>query len=258
MHRAGSYLSFDVVRQHDVRRCVVTMSVVASSTSAAGRLPRVKLRRLRPATFSGFRGTRAAPVRAATTLARTLAATVASAAVLSGCQVMSPIQTTVPYQAANGVAVDLGAVQIRDLVVVSRAKGEVGTLSGMVVNTSAQPITISFAAGAAGDSVLKDLALVLNHSLREIDTAGRWGGEEFALILPGTDTAGGARLCERIRQTLADRRIPIEDGMAVSVTASFGVAGFAGAGSRERLLAAADEALYRAKRGGRNRVERAG
>lgn len=108
---------------------------------------------------------------------------------------------------------------------------------------------------AAGDSVLKELALVLNHSLREIDTAGRWGGEEFALILPGTDTAGGARLCERIRQTLADRRIPIEEGMAISVTASFGVAGFVRTGSRERLLAAADEALYRAKRGGRNRVE---
>lgn len=67
---------------------------------------------------------------------------------------MSPIQTTVPYQAANGVSVDLGAVQIRDLVVVSRAKGEAGTLSGMVVNTSAKPVTISFAAGAAGDSVL--------------------------------------------------------------------------------------------------------
>jgi len=110
---------------------------------------------------------------------------------------------------------------------------------------------------AAGDSVLKDLALVLNHSLREIDTAGRWGGEEFALILPGTDTEGGARLCERIRQTLANRRIPIEDGTAISVTASFGVAGFVGTGSRERLLAAADEALYRAKRAGRNRVERA-
>lgn len=108
---------------------------------------------------------------------------------------------------------------------------------------------------AAGDSVLKDLALVLNHSLREIDTAGRWGGEEFALILPGTDTAGGARLCERIRQTLAGRRIPIENGMAVSITASFGVSGYGRSGSRERLLAAADEALYRAKRGGRNRVE---
>ncbi|MGC9973819.1 MAG: diguanylate cyclase [Gaiellaceae bacterium] len=110
---------------------------------------------------------------------------------------------------------------------------------------------------AAGDVVLKELALVLNHSLREIDTAGRWGGEEFALILPGTDTAGGARLCERIRQTLADRRIPIENGVAISVTASFGVAGFQRSGSRERLLAAADEALYRAKRAGRNRVEHA-
>lgn len=108
---------------------------------------------------------------------------------------------------------------------------------------------------AAGDSVLKDLALVLNHSLREIDTAGRWGGEEFALILPGTDLAGGARLCERIRHTLADRRIPIEDGMAITVTASFGVADFKHSGSRERLLASADEALYRAKRAGRNRVE---
>src|SRR5665647_1611897 len=80
------------------------MSVVASSTRAAGRLPRVKLRRLRPATFSGFRGIRATPVRAATTLATALATTVASAALLSGCQVMSPIQTTVPYQAADGVA----------------------------------------------------------------------------------------------------------------------------------------------------------
>jgi hypothetical protein len=112
----------------------------------------VKLRRLRPATFSGFRGTRAAPVRAATTLAKALATSVAAAAVLSGCQVMSPIQTTVPYQPANGVPVDLGAVQIRDLVVVSRAKGEVGTLSGMVVNTSAQPVIIRFAAGAASNA----------------------------------------------------------------------------------------------------------
>ncbi len=108
---------------------------------------------------------------------------------------------------------------------------------------------------AAGDVVLKELALILNQSLREIDTAGRWGGEEFALVLPGTDTAGGARLCERIRQTLARRLIPIENGMTISITASFGVAGFQRAGSREQLLAAADEALYRAKRAGRNRVE---
>ena len=112
------------------------------------------LRLLRPAAFSGFRGTRAAPVRSATTLAKALATSVAAAAVLSGCQVMSPIQTTVPYQAANGVAVDLGAVQIRDLVVVSRAKGEAGALSGMVVNNGTESVTISFAAAASGGSVM--------------------------------------------------------------------------------------------------------
>lgn len=125
----------------------------------------MKLRRLRPATFSGFRGTRTATVRvssvrvstvraASVRATTTLAATVASAAVLAGCQVMSPIQTNVAYQPANGVAVDLGDVQIRDLVVVSSAKGEVGTLSGMVVNNGTQPVTISFAAGAAGGSVM--------------------------------------------------------------------------------------------------------
>lgn len=118
----------------------------------------MKLRLLRPAAFSGFRGTRAAPVRAATTLAKTLATSVAAAAVLSGCQVMSPLQTTVPYQPADGVAVDLGAVQIRDLVVISRARGKAGTLSGMVVNNGTEPVTVSFAAAAAaaapGDSVM--------------------------------------------------------------------------------------------------------
>ena len=112
------------------------------------------LRLLWPAAFSGFRGTRAAPVRTATTLAKALATSVAAAAVLSGCQVMSPLQTTVPYQPADGVAVDLGAVQIRGLVVVSRARGKAGTLSGMVVNNGTEPVTITFAAAAPGDSVL--------------------------------------------------------------------------------------------------------
>lgn len=111
---------------------------------------------------------------------------------------------------------------------------------------------------AAGDAALRELALILVHSLREIDTAGRWGGDELALVLPGTDDAGGVQLSERIRQTLEQRKIPIEDGKPISITASFGVASFVRAGSRERLLAAADEALYRAKGAGRNRVESAG
>ena len=97
------------------------------------------------ATFSVLKGTSTAPILIATAIAGALT--------LSGCQVMSPIQTNGSYQPADGVAVDLGDVQIRDLVVVSSAKGEVGTLSGMVVNNGTKPVTITFAAGATGGSV---------------------------------------------------------------------------------------------------------
>jgi outer membrane lipoprotein SlyB len=81
--------------------------------------------------------------------ARVLTAATISVAVLalSGCQLESPIQTNVPYQPADGVAVDLGDVQVRDLVIVTDAKGGVGTLSGLVVNRSTEPVTVTFATG---------------------------------------------------------------------------------------------------------------
>jgi hypothetical protein len=69
---------------------------------------------------------------------------------LSGCQAASPIQTNVPYEPGDGVAVDLGDVLVRDLLVVADGKGEVGTLSGMVLNTGTEPVTVTFAVGAAG------------------------------------------------------------------------------------------------------------
>ncbi|MGZ4411242.1 MAG: diguanylate cyclase [Gaiellaceae bacterium] len=111
----------------------------------------------------------------------------------------------------------------------------------------------------AGDLVLQETARVLAESVREIDTAARWGGEEFALVLPGTDLAGGVQLAERIRATLERRQIALEDQGAISVTASFGLASLPDqAAGREQLVAAADEALYAAKRAGRNRVVSAG
>ncbi|MGZ4397158.1 MAG: GGDEF domain-containing protein, partial [Gaiellaceae bacterium] len=107
--------------------------------------------------------------------------------------------------------------------------------------------------------VLQETARVLAESVREIDTAARWGGEEFALVLPGTDLAGGVQLAERIRATLERRQIALEDQGAISVTASFGLASLPDqAAGREQLVAAADEALYAAKRAGRNRVVSAG
>ena len=105
---------------------------------------------------------------------------------------------------------------------------------------------------AVGDAVLRAFAEVLRDTLRESDLAGRWGGEEFLLLLPGADEEGAAQLAERVRIGLAARRIPSVPGLRV--TASFGVAEYAGEANTEQLVAAADDALYRAKRGGKDRV----
>jgi diguanylate cyclase (GGDEF)-like protein len=107
---------------------------------------------------------------------------------------------------------------------------------------------------AVGDDVLRGFASVLGATVRGTDLAGRWGGEEFILILPGTDLEGGAHLAERIRGVLAARIVLAADGTAIPVTASFGVAATPPARTASELFAAADRALYDAKRTGKNRV----
>jgi len=100
--------------------------------------------------IAGLKGTPVTPVLGTATLAGVVLA-------LSGCQAFSPIQTDVPYQPADGVAVDLGKVQIRDLVVVVAARGGVGTLSGLVVNTSTEPVTVTFTTGRGANGSAKAL-----------------------------------------------------------------------------------------------------
>jgi diguanylate cyclase (GGDEF)-like protein len=107
---------------------------------------------------------------------------------------------------------------------------------------------------AAGDEVLKAFASALRKTARESDVAGRWGGEEFALVLPGTDAAGGARLAERARAAIEERRVKMPNGDFCAVTASFGVAAFPESHDLGEILAAADSALYAAKGQGKNRV----
>jgi diguanylate cyclase (GGDEF)-like protein len=110
-----------------------------------------------------------------------------------------------------------------------------------------------------GDTVLRRFARLLDASVRDVDVAARWGGEEFLLILPGTDVAGAVRLAERIRERLEETTLLTPEGVPIAATASFGVAAAAEeTGTAERLVAAADAALYAAKRAGKNRVERAG
>jgi diguanylate cyclase (GGDEF)-like protein len=105
-----------------------------------------------------------------------------------------------------------------------------------------------------GDEVLKTFATVLRQSVREIDLAGRWGGEEFALLLPGTDLEGGHELAERVRRKLVRKKFVAPDGERIRVTASFGVAAFPEVASQDQLVAASDGALYEAKHTGKNRV----
>ena len=104
-----------------------------------------------------------------------------------------------------------------------------------------------------GDEVLKTFARTLRDTVRESDVAGRWGGEEFALVLTGTDIEGGANLAERARAAIEAETLAVAGG-EVTVTASFGVAAFSDSRELGELVAAADSALYAAKRAGKNRV----
>jgi diguanylate cyclase len=109
---------------------------------------------------------------------------------------------------------------------------------------------------AVGDAVLQAVAERMQGALRESDCIGRFGGEEFLAILPDTDIAGGIAMAERIRNTLVGFEVPgLPPGWAV--TATFGIAQRRPDERLEDTLARADEALYRGKRNGRDRIEAA-
>jgi two-component system cell cycle response regulator len=107
----------------------------------------------------------------------------------------------------------------------------------------------------AGDVVLRGVAATLRSNLRATDTLGRYGGEEFMVILPETDVVAAAALAEKLRQLVAGARFAIESHGTVSVTVSIGVATGVGRTLRvEPLVRDADAAMYSAKALGRNQV----
>jgi diguanylate cyclase (GGDEF)-like protein len=107
---------------------------------------------------------------------------------------------------------------------------------------------------AAGDEVLKAVATTLSEALRRSDVLGRIGGEEFSIFLPDTEPQQGAEVAEKLRQAIEQLSLSF-DGRALRVTASVGVAGAqAGRSSMSAIQQQADQAMYLAKAGGRNRV----
>lgn len=104
---------------------------------------------------------------------------------------------------------------------------------------------------ATGDRVLVEIAQILQERLREVDTIGRWGGEEFLLVIPDADQTVAMQMAERLR-ILITEKVACGDQM---VSASFGISMAASTDTLETLLHRADTALYQAKNNGRNRVE---
>ena len=102
-----------------------------------------------------------------------------------------------------------------------------------------------------GDDVLVRMAAVLQGSVRDVDTIGRWGGEEFLIILPDTDVDGARRVAEKLREAVS-REVFETVGQR---TCSFGVTAYCDGDTVTDLLHRADDALYQAKHAGRNRVQ---
>ena len=102
-----------------------------------------------------------------------------------------------------------------------------------------------------GDDVLCEFAAYLDDNTRFIDTVGRWGGEEFLIICPGTDTEGGRVFAEKLRKGIENMEFTVKE----KITSSFGIAAYREGDISDDLFIRADKALYQAKEKGRNRVE---
>ncbi|WP_457564111.1 GGDEF domain-containing protein, partial [Caminibacter pacificus] len=106
----------------------------------------------------------------------------------------------------------------------------------------------------AGDFILKEFVKIIKKLIRKSDILGRFGGEEFVLILPNTKISGAMKLAERIKNAIENHTFNF-NSTPIKVTTSIGITSASLTDSVDSLLARADEALYEAKRKGRNRIE---
>jgi two-component system cell cycle response regulator len=139
---------------------------------------------------------------------------------------------------------------------VDRARRFDGALSLLLLDVDHFKQINDTAGHLVGDSVLRQLGAVLEDAVRKVDIVARYGGEEFVVILPETASDGGVVFAERLRERIASVPFDVGVDQPVHLTVSVGIATFPSprVASTEDLFARADEALYRAKSGGRNQV----
>lgn len=105
-----------------------------------------------------------------------------------------------------------------------------------------------------GDKVLEAFGMLVRSSLRTLDSAYRYGGEEFTILLPSTPAEGAAVFAERLRESLANHAFSLDNGEKFSATVSIGITSYSTNDDSKSMLQRADEALYVAKQNGRNQV----
>jgi len=135
----------------------------------------------------------------------------------------------------------------------SRAKREQSALSLAMIDIDKFKLVNDHYGHMMGDRVIKSLARLLKQRLRKSDRIGRYGGEEFAVVLPNCDPDSAAKLFNKIRADFSELRF-LHEGKEFSVTFSTGIADFPAYENADELNQAADEALYEAKHQGRNRI----
>ena len=168
-------------------------------------------------------------------------------------QVNRQLQRIAKYDSLSGLMNRMSLFHVLD-VEIERSMRSDSPLCILMIDLDHFKIVNDEHGHACGDTVIRRLGEILENERRKYDYAGRYGGEEFLLVLPNTEISSASLAADRVRERLANERVECDE-RPLSVTASIGVARFRNGETRDMWVSRADRAMYVAKQKGRNRVE---